>query len=153
MADDGEAELRAHAEALAGAIAVAIPGWVVRCVDRVFRAGSGPTPAAVLEAAGAAGREAAADIGPRVAALLARDIDDQTTTPLALVREGTRFPTTVLRDAGVRPGARDDVDRVMFPDDVYGLAPASFADVDPALGELGMNWGAAKAWVHRRRHG
>ena len=43
-----------------------------------------------------------------------------------------------------------------FPDDVYDLAPASFADVDPALHEPGLVWGAAKAHVHlarRRRDG
>jgi hypothetical protein len=40
----------------------------------------------------------------------------------------------------------------MFPDDDYGLTPASFADIDPALAEPGLAWGAAKAWVHRRRH-
>jgi hypothetical protein len=43
-----------------------------------------------------------------------------------------------------------------FPDDVYDLTPASFADVDPALHEPGLVWGAAKAHVHlarRRRQG
>lgn len=153
MADEGEAELRAYADALAAGITAALPGWVVRSVDRVFRAWQGPPPEALLEAAGRAGREAAAAIGPRVTELLARDVDDQPTTPLALVREGTRFPTTVLRDAGVPPGARDEIERGMFPEDVYGLTPASFADVDPSLGALGVTWGAAKAWVHRRRHG
>jgi hypothetical protein len=39
---------------------------------------------------------------------------------------------------------------------VYDLTPASFADVDPALHEPGLVWGAAKAHVHlarRRREG
>ena len=40
-----------------------------------------------------------------------------------------------------------------FPDDDYDLAPASLADVDPDLVELGVAWGAAKAMAHRRRHG
>ena len=35
-----------------------------------------------------------------------------------------------------------------FPDDVYDLSPATFADVDPALHEPGLVWGAAKAHVH-----
>ena len=35
---------------------------------------------------------------------------------------------------------------------VYDLAPANFADVDPALAEPGLLWGAAKAHVHLARH-
>jgi len=27
------------------------------------------------------------------------------------------------------------------------------ADLDPGLHELAITWGAARAWVHRRRHG
>lgn len=153
MADDGEVELRGHADALALAVADALPRWVERCVDRVYRAWNGPPPAAVTSAAAEAGRAARADIGPRVRDLLARDIDEQSTTPLALLREGTRYPTRVLQDAGVPGVERDPMDQAMFPDDTYGLGPASFAEVDPALGDLGLTWGAAKAWVHRRRHG
>ena len=37
-------------------------------------------------------------------------------------------------------------------DDVYGLAPASFADVDQSLYEPGLEWGAAKAHAHLTRH-
>jgi hypothetical protein len=48
---------------------------------------------------------------------------------------------------------RDSVSEEMFPDDPYGLTPASLADIDPALQELGLRWGAAKAWTHKRRHG
>jgi hypothetical protein len=40
-----------------------------------------------------------------------------------------------------------------FPDDTYDLTPATFADVDPALVEPAIQWGAAKAFVHKRRHG
>ena len=48
---------------------------------------------------------------------------------------------------------RDEFAERTFPDDVYDLSPASFADVDPALHEPGLMWGAAKAHVilHRRR--
>ena len=62
----------------------------------------------------------------------------------------------VLRAAGASPVPRDDFDVRNFPDDVYGLSPATFADVDPALHEPGLVWGAAKAHVHlarRRREG
>jgi hypothetical protein len=52
--------------------------------------------------------------------------------------------------------ARDEFSLRNFPDDVYDLTPASFADVDPELHEPGLLWGAAKAHVHlarRRREG
>jgi hypothetical protein len=47
---------------------------------------------------------------------------------------------------------RDRQAEAQFPDDDYDLTPASFADLDPALHEPGLRWGAAKAHVHLRRH-
>ncbi len=49
------------------------------------------------------------------------------------------------------PLARDAFARRQDPDDVYDLMPASFADIDPALAEPGLVWGAAKAHVHLAR--
>jgi len=63
-----------------------------------------------------------------------------------------RYPTEVLRAAGARPVARDPIQVRLLPDDVYDLSPATFADIDPALAEPGLMWGAAKALEHRRRH-
>jgi len=140
------------ARELADAIAEALPRWVERCVDRIHRAWAGPPPPAVAEAARVAGAMARDEVGARVRALLEADIDDQHTTPLALVRAAVGHPTRVLVAAGVPAVERDAVEREMFPDDVYGLSPASFADVDPRLPELAIAWGAAKAWAHRRRH-
>ena len=85
-------------------------------------------------------------------ALLAADIDDQHTTPLSLLRGAVRYPTAVLSAAGVPPVRRDEQQERLFPDDLYDLAPATFADVDPALAEVGMAWGAAKAFEHLQRH-
>ena len=95
----------------------------------------------------------AVEVGAAVRALLALDIDEQRSTPLSLLREAVRYPTEVLRRAGVEPvGERDDVRVRLFPDDVYDLSPAAFADVDPRLTEPGLVWGAAKAYEHLRRH-
>ena len=110
-----------------------------------------PDPA-VLDAAQEAGRRAAVEVGAEVRALVGADIDDQRTTPLALLRSAVRYPTQVLSDAGVAPVERDPVQVRLLPDDLYDLSPASFADVDPALAEPGLVWGAAKAFAHRRRH-
>ncbi len=105
-----------------------------------------------LTAAAAAGVLAQREVGPRVRALLDTDIDEQRSTPLSLLREAVRYPTEVLRAAGVEPVERDEMQERLLPDDVYDLAPATFADVDPALAEPGLVWGAAKALAHRRRH-
>jgi hypothetical protein len=142
-----------YAATLADGIEAALPGWVERSVDRVVRAWGGSVDVeAVRVAAAQAGREAAATVGAQVRALLDADIDEQHTTPLSLVRAAVRWPTSVLRDAGVPPVVRDEHQERLFPDDVYDLAPANFADVDPALAEVGLAWGASKAYEHLRRH-
>jgi hypothetical protein len=86
--------------------------------------------------------------------LLAADIDEQRTTPLAILRGAAlRYPTSVLHAAGVPPVVRDRAAEELFPDDLYDLVPASFADLDPSLADAGLRWGAAKAFEHKRRHG
>jgi hypothetical protein len=129
-----------HAIALADAIEAALPQWVRSCTDR-FGIDAGDAP-----------DRATADLMPRIRELLAQDIDAQRTTPLSLLREAARYPTEVLRAAGVAPVGRDDHDRAMFPDDDYGLTPASFADFGDDVSSAGIAWGAAKAWTHRQRH-
>lgn len=102
------------------------------------------------------GRAAQAEGAHRVRALLATDVDVQQGNPLSVLRWLVHHPTAVLRRAGARPVPRDEFSERNFPDDVYDLTPASFADVDPALHEPGLEWGAAKAHVHlarRRREG
>lgn len=151
--EDREETLRRYAGELADAVDEAIPRWVERVVLTVLDAQGIPVDATVrarLEEAAAAARAAGA---PRVRALLELDIDEQRTTPLALLRDLVRFPTEVLRSAGARPVPRDDFRQRSFPDDVYDLTPASFAEVDEALHEPGLAWGAAKAYVHLGRHG
>jgi hypothetical protein len=142
-----------HATALAEAVEVALPGWVERSVARILAAWQGGSPdAGVVEAAREAGRRAAAEGGGHLRKLLDADIDEQWTTPLSLLRAAVRYPTEVLAGAGVPPVERDPFRERLEPGDLYDLSPASFADVDPALAEPGMVWGAAKALAHRRRH-
>jgi hypothetical protein len=47
---------------------------------------------------------------------------------------------------------RDSFVERAFPEDAYGLAPASFGDLTPELQDAGLAWGAAKAFEHKRRH-
>lgn len=143
---DHEALVR-HATDLADAVDAALGGWVERAVrDRAEHWCTGSSEALRAQAV-AAGARATVEVGPTVRALLATDVDKQRTGPLALIRRAVRFPTEVLAAAGVPAVVRDEFDERAFPEDVYGLAPASFADVDPALHGPGLAWGAAKAHV------
>jgi hypothetical protein len=139
--------------ALAEAIEAALPGWVERSVARIATAYWGAVPEQVRAAAEAAGERAAEEVGPRLRDLLATDVDEQRTNPLALLRTAVEYPTVVLRDAGVPPVVRDEFAERAFPDDVYDLAPATWNDVDPSLHEPGIAWGAwkAKTVLDRRR--
>jgi hypothetical protein len=141
------AALRGHASVLADAVEAALGPWVERSVARVAEAWRPGSSAELAEAAAAAGRDALAELGPLVRALLETDVDEQATGPLALLRTAVRHPTAVLAAAGVPPVARDEFAVRAFPADAYDLSPAAFADLDPALHEPGLIWGAAKAHV------
>jgi hypothetical protein len=155
--DPADAEaLARHADALADGIEAAIPAWVERSVRAVL-ADQGIAVDAELEARIAdAGRVAQAEGTRRARALLTTDIDAQAGNPLSVLRSLVAHPSAVLAAAGARPVARDEFSERNFPDDRYDLTPAAFGDVDPALHEPGLVWGAAKAHVHlarRRREG
>jgi hypothetical protein len=142
-----------EATALAEGIRAALPAWVVGCVTTVMTAWAGSLPAEVAASAEEAGQKAGEEVGRSLADLLSLDIDEQWTTPLALVRRAVSYPTAVLQAAGVPAVERDPFAEHAFPDDIYALSPASLSDLAPDLVELGIAWGAAKAWHHRRRHG
>ncbi len=142
-----------YATALADGIDAALPGWVESSVARVMAAAGRQVPDTVRTDAAGAGLRAREDVSSRVRALLAADIDDQDTTPLAVIRAlAVRYPTEVLQRAGVPPVGRDEQAVRMFPDDLFDLAPAKFTDLSPGLADAGIAWGAAKAFEHRRRH-
>ena len=148
----GASTVEEHGRALANAAVAALPGWVERSVRRRLDGAGHEADDAVLAAAALAGRQAAAEVGAAMRGLLEADIDQQVTTPLSLLRGAVRYPTAVLRQAGIAPVDRDEVQERLFPDDPYDLTPATFADVDPVLAEPGLTWGAAKAFAHLQRH-
>jgi hypothetical protein len=86
--------------------------------------------------------------------LLATDVDAQSTNPLALFRSSTAPITEWLQRRHVSPRHRDPFAVDAFPDDVYGLFPARWDDIDPSLQSPGITWGAWKAMtiLQRRRH-
>jgi hypothetical protein len=143
-AEEADLMLAEHGAALAEAIVAILPSWAARVV-----AAHRPD---LTEAGATAGEEAATALGPRLRTLLAADVDEQRMNPLALARQAVAWPTAVLQAAGVAPVRRDDHDRAHFPDDLYGLTPMSFAELDPSLHEPGILWGAIKARAHLLRH-
>jgi hypothetical protein len=153
-ADDVDPELRlaAYARVLADGVKAALPGWVERCVVERIEAWTGQPPTdEVRDAAERAGDKARDEVGDAVAQTLLLDIDQQRVPPLSLLRSAVRYPTRVLRAAGVPPVVRDDFAERNFPEDPYDLTPASFADLSPELHDPGIMWGAAKAHVHLQR--
>lgn len=148
-----EPALAAAAEALYGAVAARLAGYVERLVvGRLSDEGSPPHHDA-RAAAAEAGRLAEADVLPRLAALLAADVDEQQTTPLQLVRLAIPYATAALDRLGATPADRDRFEQDRFPEDRYRLVPASLGAIDEGTGEAAIVWGAAKAMAHRRRHG
>jgi hypothetical protein len=142
---------------LCAQIVTVVPDWVERQVGRIIDAwaasGAEVDGAGVRQEAGRAARRAAADVATRLQDLLSADVDAQATTPLEIVRAAVAYPTGVLHRAGVPPVVRDAFDEARFPDDAYGLTPASLAAVDASLTDPARAWGAAKAMAHKARHG
>ena len=82
---------------------------------------------------------AARDEGmPPPAGLLATDVDEQRTNPLAVLRSLVRHPTAVLQAVGAPGGAGTSSRSGPSPTTSTTSAPATFADVDPAVGDPGL---------------
>jgi len=146
--DDDLAAIARYADELVLAVDRALGPWVEGAVAHRY---PGPMTDELNAEAAAAAERARADIVPRLRELLALDIDAQWTNPLAIIRSAVMYPNEVLAAAGVPPVNRDDYDARINPDDIYALAPATFADVGPPVHEPGLVWGAAKAHIHLQR--
>ncbi len=141
------------ARALLAATVSAVPEWVERCVARVLAVQGREPGEDVHRVTEQAAHDAQDAVARDLGALLARDVDDQQSNPLAVLRGAVRYPTAVLRDAGAAPVRRDVYQTRVFPDDDYDLSPATWNDVDPSLHDPGIAWGAwkAKTVLDRRR--
>jgi hypothetical protein len=149
--------VEAPVQDLVDAARAALPRWLVQCVVQTARRRGVSLDGEVMRAI-AADAEAMSETATPIVlaelhALLATDVDAQQTNPLSVLRAATRFPTEVLARHGVPHERRDDFAARAFPDDVYGLSPATWADVDESLAEPGLVWGAWKAMtvLGRRR--
>jgi hypothetical protein len=100
----------------------------------------------------AAASVAVARVVGELRSLLAADPAHQPRTPLQIVRTLPREPAAVLMALGVPPIVRDAFEERALPDDLYGLAPRTLADLgDAELGAMVLAWGVGKATVLRAR--
>lgn len=130
---------------LADAVEGALPGWVARTLrSRV--------PEVADDVVAAVTAEVEAEVVGDLRALLALGVDDQRQSPLAIVRRAGATVGGALDALGATPPRRDDHQRSLLPEDHHDVMPASFADLSEEAGRAGIAWGAAKAFVHRRRH-
>ena len=138
---------------LIDAIDKAVEGWLVRVAETVFVGRNGVLTGDFRRAAQEAAREGATWTMTKLHAALEVDVDAQRVNPLQILRDAVRFPTEVLLAAGIPTLQRDEFDVKINPDDVYGIGPAHWNDVDESLTEPGIIWGAAKAStvLQRRR--
>lgn len=153
---DDAAIFAAASSDLVDAVDAAVPGWIVRLVVDRIEAWSGAVSSDWVHEAARAGDEARAEAVTAFGALFAQDVDDQDVNPLAVLRRVTVHAHRVLAAADVPAIERDPFAERAFPDDVYDLVPATWADIDPALAEPGLTWSAAKAFIfkaRRRREG
>ena len=142
---EDEAALAERGARLAEAVAAALPGWVERSLRR-------RAPDVTDDVVAAVAVEVEAEVVPPLRLLLALDVDQQRESPLAVVRRAAATLGGALDALGVPPASRDDHQRSLFPDDDHDLVPATFADLSEEAGRAGIEWGASKAFVHRRRH-
>lgn len=146
-----EERLAAIAAELADRVEATVPAWIERLVLTRVRDWSGHVSAEVAAEAVVAAEGAGREVVPRMRTLLETDIDLQAANPLELLRGATRHAHDALARIGVPSVPRDDFSQRSFPGDSYDLMPATWSDVDPSLQEVGLTWGAAKAYVHKAR--
>jgi len=146
VSETDEAAARLQAE-----LAPRLAPWLLERTLGLCEAWGGrPAASQLQDDLTAAATDAAGKILGELAVLMHRDVDEQSRSPLDVVRRGLTPLSDVLEAAGVPPVVRDEFEERYFPEDRYGLAPAAWADIDEALTEPGLVWGAAKARAHLR---
>jgi len=148
-----QARLDEASAAIVAGVARTLPDWIQSRVAFIADAW-GRLDDATRDALDLAAREVAQSATARVvadlSALFAADATEQRSTPLEIVRTATGDVAALLASVGIPPVERDAFDERAFPEDVYGITPASLADLgDDDLGPLQLAWGLAKTRVLR----
>lgn len=153
---EAERQLNIFAQQLLETLRRDLRPWLGDAVtQRVDSARYVPGPAQA-DALAAVIDTAVRDATNRLEVLLGTDIDAQRSTPLAEIRTAVAPVTRTLLDLGFAPHAPAESPPSGLADDVFGFGPASLAEISPDAHERGLEWGAAKAFVHlarRRREG
>jgi hypothetical protein len=144
-------DLDQYSSGLADAVEQALPAWVEGHVTNILMAFRRNVTDAERAEAQQAGLAAQREVAQELRTFLALDIDQQRTNPLAILRQAVRYPTAVLRAAGVPEVKRDEFAEKSFPTDVYDLSPARWLDLGEQVHEAGLMWGAWKAKQHLDR--
>lgn len=95
--------------------------------------------------------EIIASVTARMSTLIAADIDEPLSGPLEIVRQSAEPLTRFLAHAGATPPDRDPFDVAARPDDRFAVGPMTFLELGQPVHDAGIEWGAAKAFVHRSR--
>jgi hypothetical protein len=130
------------AEQLLRAADAVIPAWLERCVRRICSQQgieSAELDAKISTMVRQASPMVLGELGAAVTGVRADN-------PLQVFRRAVVYPTLVLGELGAREVRRDEFSRESFPNDIYGLSPATWIDVDEALHDPGLIWGA---WTAR----
>ena len=147
--------LEQASERLVDGVVEALPSWAEREVRRLLDAWARHAPVdrdGIAAAARRAGEAAAQRVGAELRLLFGLDPGDQRVTPLQVVRSAHVEVAPVLEAAGLPHVERDDFAERALPDDHYGLAPDTLADLGgEELNDAHLAWGAAKAAVHLAR--
>jgi hypothetical protein len=134
-----------YGETLRRLVAEVLAPWVVHTVGAKYGASVGA--AVALPAT-----EAAVSIDRSLAAFFAEDIDQQNTTPLSIIRGGLQSISAHMESVAVPRPDRDPFDERANPADIYELGPLTWQDLGDDVHVAGLQWGAAKAFLHKRRH-
>ncbi len=140
--------LLAFAEDLANQIDIGLPRWIRESLGKFL------DPDQLLELQSeteAAEREASTHVMIQLRSFLDQDIDQQRTTPLAILRQTVPLVTKILHQAGVPSVNRDRDAARLHPEDWYDLTPASYGDFGDEVQQASLLWGAAKAHIHIQR--
>ena len=91
-------------------------------------------------------------VADRLDRLVAADVNEPHSGPLECIRQSLAPLTEHLTELGVARPERDPFDMRARPDDVYSLGPMSFEELSAEVHRAGIEWGAAKAFVHKQRN-
>jgi hypothetical protein len=145
MADD--VQLDEPAAELLRVAADVVPGWLLRLTTGTCDRAAVRLDRADRDLVDRMVDDTTSSLLVALRGLLASDVDEQRTTPLSLFRAAVAAPTALLEQLGATRPPPDPLDGNRFPDDPFGLGPATWSDVDPALHRPGLVWGASKAMI------